>query len=71
MAVGPGPRVCKVGHKTNNSDELRGRWRALCAFKGGQNICVSRWWYKQSSDFRRQRKREKVMVGPGPGECKA
>ena len=38
--------------------------------KGGQNMSASRWCYKQNTAFRRERKREKVTVGPGSRVCK-
>ena len=67
MAVGPGSIECKAGHETENCCELRVRWRGLWALKGGGKHGRVKVCYKQSTVFRsrRQRKREKVMVGPG------
>ena len=48
------------------------RWRGLRAFGGsGQDMGVSRKCFKQNMFFIRQAKREKVSVGPRPGEYRA
>ena len=44
VMVGPGSREFKAGYDTKTCDELRIRWRELCALREwGQNMSVQRW----------------------------